>query len=952
MKKIEVKILPVLAALGLLAAACGEDPVDTPAAAIVPKVTVNDQTLNPADRVLVTTVVAAQNGFVVIHEANEDGDIGGAIGNTFISKGTSPDVTVNLDRDGVDGETLFAMLHIDGDGNGEYLFPNGPDTPVLDATGAVIAPPFTVTVGGGVLNAVTVADQVADPADQVVIEQVLASTASFIAVHEGDGAGGIGGVIGVSAALEAGTTDDVEVTLDRDAVNGETLFAMLHVDGNANGIYEFPGPDVPVLDDADAVIAPPFVVSLLLPEGPLVEVADQEVDPADEVIIDRVIFDRDGFIAVHESDEGGAIGDVIGVSALLEAGVSSDVVVTLDRDAVDGEQLFAMLHLDEPANGVYEFPENGDAPALDINDALIAPSFVVTLAPVEGLPSVEVDSQLVSPASRAVVREVISVGPGFIVIHEDNGQGGIGDVVGLTAVSNGRNTNVAVVLDKDAVNGERFFAMLHDDANDNGIYEFPGPDVPITDANGVVIAPPYITFVGAPGPAVVVDDQTADPSDVVTVLAAVSDGPGFIAVHEDDGEGGFGGVIGVSALLSDGVNANIRVTLERDVVGGETLFAMLHADDPANGVYEFPENGDVPIFDGQGIIAPPFIVSVVLTDAVEVDNQTAAPANRVVVRRVVANRAGFIAVHEGDGQGGLGGVIGVSALLPAGFSTDVEVLLERNANNGEVLFAMLHVDDPANGVYEFPDNGDGPVFDANDAVIAPPFTVTVPNAVFVDSQVAGGAGNEVVVREVIYGRGGFIAVHEGNGGGGIGDVIGVSAFLPTGTNFDVAVTLDRPAVAGEVLFAMLHADANDNQTYEFPGPDVPALFPDDSVIAPPFAVLEADVEAVVAIDQRLAVIDQISVLAAFSEGPGFIAVHEDDGEGGIGGVIGVSAVLFDGVNSNILVDLDRNANNGETLFAMLHDDANNNGIYEFPGVDVPIIDDGGVIAPPFIVTVR
>ena len=66
-----------------------------------------------------------------------------------------------------------------------------------------------------------------------------------------------------------------------------------------------------------------------------------------------------GFIAVH-ADADGAPGAVIGHSDLLQAGDSTDVVVTLDEAITASTTLWPMVHIDIDGDGVYTFapPDN------------------------------------------------------------------------------------------------------------------------------------------------------------------------------------------------------------------------------------------------------------------------------------------------------------------------------------------------------------------------------------------------------------------------------------------------------------------------------------------------------------------------------------------------------------------------------------------------------------------
>lgn len=106
-----------------------------------PSVTVNDQEVKDGT-VTVAEVVAAQDGWMVIH-AQKDGGIGPVIGHAPVKAGTNTDVVVEIDT-GAATDTLYAMLHIDAGETGTYEFP-GPDGPVV-VDGKPLAPAFNVTM--------------------------------------------------------------------------------------------------------------------------------------------------------------------------------------------------------------------------------------------------------------------------------------------------------------------------------------------------------------------------------------------------------------------------------------------------------------------------------------------------------------------------------------------------------------------------------------------------------------------------------------------------------------------------------------------------------------------------------------------------------------------------------------------------------------------------------------
>ncbi|MCB9786648.1 MAG: hypothetical protein H6744_08130 [Deltaproteobacteria bacterium] len=484
-----------LAALALSFALSACDDGGTKVGDTLPSVVVSDQSLLTPRAVVVDSVATPVDGWIVIHEDDGSGAFGDVIGYAPVAAGTSVDVGVTLDRDAVNGETLYAMLHIDGGEIGTYEFP-GSDVPATTASGDIIAPAFEVLDGGAgpVVPSVTVVDQAVSPANSVVVAQVVSDGPGFIVIHEDDGSGSFGAVIG-HAAVVSGANLDVRVTLERDASNGETLYAMLHTDAGTVGTYEFPGPDGPVMDGSGAVIAPPFVVTVAAPVTNAVEVANQGADPIDHVVVAKVTADVDGFIVIHEDDGSGSFGAVIGYSA-VSAGTTSDVAVDLDRQVVQGETLYAMLHIDAGTAGTYEFP-GPDAPATDAAGEVVVEPFVVSV-----VEKVEVSDKglllPLDPLDQVTVDTVVAQSPAFIVIHESSAPDVIGDVIGYAPVPAGRSTDVVVMLDRDVVAGETLWAMLHLDEGEPGVYEFPGVDVPAKDAAGDVIVEPFEVQIATP----------------------------------------------------------------------------------------------------------------------------------------------------------------------------------------------------------------------------------------------------------------------------------------------------------------------------------------------------------------------------------------------------------------------------------------------------------------------
>jgi len=89
------------------------------------------------------------------------------------------------------------------------------------------------------------------------------------------------------------------------------------------------------------------------------------------------------------------------------------------------------------------------------------------------------------------------------------------------------------------------------------------------------------------------------------------------------------------------------------------------------------------------------------------------------VASVLLENPGYVMIHE-DVSGKPGAIIGTSALLPAGESSDVVVNLKRASKEGEVLYAMLHRDD---GDGKFQATTDLPLMDSQGNVVVMSFTI-------------------------------------------------------------------------------------------------------------------------------------------------------------------------------------------------------------------------------------
>ncbi|MBC7237864.1 MAG: PQQ-dependent sugar dehydrogenase, partial [Chloroflexi bacterium] len=232
------------------------------------------------------------------------------------------------------------------------------------------------------------------------------------------------------------------------------------------------------------------------------------------------------------------------------------------------------------------------------------------------------DQEIIS--DTVTIAEVISDGPGWMVIHAEAQGGGPGPVIGYAPLTDGRNLFVTVNIDKSGATGT-LYAMPHVDVGIIGAYEFPGADVPVR-VNGQVLTKPFKAL--NMEPLVEVMDQEVV-EGTVTLPRAVMKGPGWMVIHAEAPGGGPGPVIGHTAI-SDGLNISVKVPI--DVSNAtQTLYAMLHYDRGTMGVYEFP-GADVPVqVDGRIAMAPFNLIVSQGTVAVDMINLAFRP--KVVIIR-------------------------------------------------------------------------------------------------------------------------------------------------------------------------------------------------------------------------------------------------------------------------------------------------------------------------------
>jgi len=116
-----------------------------------------------------------------------------------------------------------------------------------------------------------------------------------------------------------------------------------------------------------------------------------------------------------------------------------------------------------------------------------------------------------------------------------------------------------------------------------------------------------------------------------------------------------------------------------------------------------------------------------VTGSISAGDQNSDGTTVTVSQASISGANGWVAIHQMNGDQP-GPVLG-QTFIQQGDSSNVAVTLTRPLTSSATVMAMLHVDDPADRQYTFPqDNStDGPVM-ASGQVVAQPFKVTVGGA--------------------------------------------------------------------------------------------------------------------------------------------------------------------------------------------------------------------------------
>jgi len=328
--------------------------------------TFNNQSFTgTADSVNVASVTVSEGGFVTIHDSTlNDGDTFDSVRGTsdYLEPGTTEAVSVALDSPiGVDesGDTFFAMPHLDTNDNEVYDFvtsEGAEDGPYTDNEGNIVLDSATITVE----EAATVTfDDQSSSGEAVLVTSASLPDGGFVTIHDDTVADDpVGSVRGTSDYLEAGTSDNVNVTLDDPIEETGQFFAMPHRDTNGNEVYDFVTSegteDAPYFNGDDQIVLDGAQVSVEGPAEASVTFNDQTLEDDGSVVVASVSLSEGGFVTIHDDTVGeDAIGSVVATSDYQDSGTTQELEI--DAGIEESGTYFAMPHLDTNGNENYDF---------------------------------------------------------------------------------------------------------------------------------------------------------------------------------------------------------------------------------------------------------------------------------------------------------------------------------------------------------------------------------------------------------------------------------------------------------------------------------------------------------------------------------------------------------------------------------------------------------------------
>lgn len=444
------------------------------------------------------------------------------------------------------------------------------------------------------------------------------------------------------------------------------------------------------------------------------------------------------------------------------------------------------------------------------------------------VPNIAIADQIITDDGQITIAAVTSNEPSWLVIYAWQ-EGELGDVLGHTAVAAGSNHDLTVTIDPLQAS-PTLAAILHVDQGEADEFEFPdGPDVPLT-YESAQIATTFAPEFQLSTPIITISDQELFEDGLIQVESVLALNSGWLIIQADDA-GQLGEYLG-SVPLQPGLNESLQIHIPWRQ-GTTTLHAVIYEDNGRAQRLDFPGedspflvNGN-PVVETFSVTYPPdlFVLDQPIVDG------------KFVVERVYSHGPGWLVVYfDNEGQPGL--IIGSAALVD-GVNEKVEVEIVDTAVTN-ILHLRLHEDSEPGDGFDFP-RVDPPIVYDGRQVRPYTFNVDPGNYLIVQDQLAVSTAEtmQVTIPTAVVNLPGWLVI-QADDNGLPGDILGYTQ-LNEGLSQDIAVEIPND-LATDVLYAVLHLDADEIGTFEYPdGNDVP-LQRNRRILQMPFRLLNTPEE--------------------------------------------------------------------------------------------------------------
>ncbi len=455
-----------------------------------------------------------------------------------------------------------------------------PATPSVDAQPTVTSSPTPEIPD----PSIDVSEQRLDEDGQLLVDRVISPVEGWLVIQQEEN--GQAGEILAAVSIATGENRAVEIEVDPLTL-GDGLFASLFVDEGQPGIFEYPGPDVPMTIESEPV-SEYFTVEVQV-ITPRITVQDQDLGESGQVILNEVVAAASGWVGIHMDDKGQP-GTMLAYAPIAE-GRNEAVSLTLNWHEAT-PTLHVVLYEDAGKENVFENSSVDRSVSLQENvnfetfDALFPPDVFVIHQPVAD--------------GRVSVEQVTSFGPGWLVIYNDD-EGELGNIIGQAPLEKGINKQIEVDVVESAATSI-LYIMLHEDLETEGTFDFPQSDPPVRYQERL---PNPFDFRTDTGNYLITEDQELSDAETVTVSLVVVDVDAWIVIRGD--ESGEQNDIAGLAWVPAGITRNLEIEVDSQLIT-TTLYAILHLDGGGSQEFDYPEGLDIPLQRNRAIIQAPFFL--------------------------------------------------------------------------------------------------------------------------------------------------------------------------------------------------------------------------------------------------------------------------------------------------------------------------------------------------------